>query len=45
MSARFDALLEFLRRVIIEPLGRLLVASGAAVRNCFSAGYRLRTAT
>jgi regulator of protease activity HflC (stomatin/prohibitin superfamily) len=43
MSARFDALLEFLRRALIEPLGRLAVAAGAALHNCFTAGYRLRT--
>src|ERR1700686_1152558 len=43
MSARFDALLEFLRRAHIEPLGQLGVAAGAAARNGFTAGYRLRT--
>lgn len=43
MSARFDGLLEFLRRALIEPLGRLGVASGAAVRSFFVAGSRVRT--
>ena len=43
MSARFDGVLGFLRRVLIGPLGRLGVASGAAVRSFVAAGCHLRT--
>lgn len=42
MSERVDALLEFLRRGLIEPLGRLGTASAAVVRDFFAAGYRVR---
>ena len=40
MSERFDALLQFLQRVIIKPLGRLGAVSAAAVRSLFAGGYR-----
>jgi regulator of protease activity HflC (stomatin/prohibitin superfamily) len=43
MSARFDGVLEFLRRVVVEPLARLGVASAAAVRSFVAAGSHLRT--
>jgi regulator of protease activity HflC (stomatin/prohibitin superfamily) len=42
MSARFDALLGYLRRVLIEPLGRLGAVSAGGVRTFFAAGYRFR---
>ena len=40
MSERLDALLQFLQRVIIKPLGRLGAVSAAAVRSLFAGGYR-----
>ncbi len=43
MSARFDAVLGFLRRMLIGPPGRLGVASAAAVRGLVAAGGHLRT--
>ena len=42
MSDSVDALLEFLRRVLIEPLGRLGAVSAGAVRTLFAAGWRFR---
>ena len=42
MSARLDALLGFLRRALIEPLGRLVAATAGAVRALFAAARRLR---
>ena len=41
MSARFDGLLEFLRKALMEPRGRLGVASVAAVRGFVAASNRL----
>jgi regulator of protease activity HflC (stomatin/prohibitin superfamily) len=42
MSSRLDALLEFLQRVIFEPLGRLISATAAGVRALSAAAYRRR---
>jgi regulator of protease activity HflC (stomatin/prohibitin superfamily) len=42
MSGRLDALLEFVRRTLIEPLGRLLAMLAGAVRAFFAAAGRLR---
>ena len=42
MSERVDALLEFLRRGFIEPLGRLGGVAAGVVRGFFAAGDRVR---
>jgi len=42
MSSRLDALLEFLQRVILEPLGRLIAAAASAMRALSAAAYRRR---
>jgi regulator of protease activity HflC (stomatin/prohibitin superfamily) len=42
MADRLDALLEFVRRVLIAPLGRLGAVSAGPVRTFFAAGWRLR---
>ena len=42
MSSRLDALLEFLQRVIFEPLGRLISATAAGARALSAAAYRRR---
>jgi regulator of protease activity HflC (stomatin/prohibitin superfamily) len=42
MPSRVDALLEFLRRVIIEPLGRLIGAVARSIRACCVMAYRRR---
>ncbi len=42
MSSRLDALLEFLRSAIVEPLGRLIAAAGSGVRTLGVAAYRRR---
>ncbi len=42
MSDRFDALLVFLRRTLIEPLGRLGALAAAALPAFFAAGWRSR---
>jgi regulator of protease activity HflC (stomatin/prohibitin superfamily) len=42
MSGRVDAVLEVLRRVFVEPIGRLGVASGAALRALGAAVLRFR---
>jgi regulator of protease activity HflC (stomatin/prohibitin superfamily) len=42
MPSRLDALLEFLRRAIIEPLGRLMGAAAWSVRACGVMLYRRR---
>jgi regulator of protease activity HflC (stomatin/prohibitin superfamily) len=42
MSDRFDALLGFLRRLLVEPLGRLAAASAGAGRTFCAAGWRRR---
>lgn len=41
MSDRFDALLVFVRRALIEPLGRLGAVAAGAMRSFFTAGWRL----
>ena len=42
MSSRLDALLEFLQRAILEPLGRLVAAAASGVRALCGAAYRRR---
>jgi regulator of protease activity HflC (stomatin/prohibitin superfamily) len=42
MSARLDALLGFLRRALIDPVGRMIAATAGAVRALFAAARRLR---
>jgi len=42
MSSRLDALLELVRRALIEPLGRLGAVMAGAVRAFFAAACRLR---
>jgi len=42
MSSRGDALLEFLRRAIVEPLGRLIAAAGWVIGTCAVLAYRRR---
>ena len=42
MSSRLDALLEFLQRAIVEPLGRLIAAAAAGGRALGAAAYRRR---
>jgi regulator of protease activity HflC (stomatin/prohibitin superfamily) len=42
MSPRFDAVLELVRRVLLEPVGRLVRMLGDGVRNFFTAGWHLR---
>ena len=42
MSSRVDALLEFLRRAIVEPLGRLIGAAAWGIRACCVMAYRRR---
>jgi regulator of protease activity HflC (stomatin/prohibitin superfamily) len=42
MSSRVDALLEFLRRAIVEPLGRLMGAAAWGIRACGVKAYRRR---
>jgi regulator of protease activity HflC (stomatin/prohibitin superfamily) len=42
MSNRVDALLEFLRRAIVEPLGRLIAAAAWGIRACGVLAYRRR---
>jgi len=42
MSSRVDALLEFLRRAIVEPLGRLIAAAGWVIGTCAVLAYRRR---
>jgi regulator of protease activity HflC (stomatin/prohibitin superfamily) len=42
MSDRVDALLEFLRRVLVEPLASLGAEVAGTVRTFFAAGYRWR---
>ena len=42
MSSRLDALLEFLQRAMVEPLGRLIAAAASAVRTMAAVAYRRR---
>jgi regulator of protease activity HflC (stomatin/prohibitin superfamily) len=42
MSSRVDALLEFLRRAIVEPLGRLIAAVAWGARTCGVMAHRRR---
>jgi regulator of protease activity HflC (stomatin/prohibitin superfamily) len=42
MPSRVDALLEFLRRAIVEPLGRLIGAAAWGIRACSVMAYRRR---
>jgi regulator of protease activity HflC (stomatin/prohibitin superfamily) len=42
MAGRLDSLLEFVRRDLLEPLGRLSVVLAGAVRALFEAAYRRR---
>jgi regulator of protease activity HflC (stomatin/prohibitin superfamily) len=42
MSSRLDALLKFVQQALIEPLGRLAAATGAAVRAVFAIAARRR---
>ena len=42
MSSRLDALLEFLRREIFEPLGRLIAAAASGARVSSASAYRRR---
>jgi regulator of protease activity HflC (stomatin/prohibitin superfamily) len=42
MPSRVDALLEFLRRAIVEPLGRLIGAAAWGIRACGAMLYRRR---
>ncbi len=42
MSNRVDALLEFLRRAMVEPLGRLMSAAAWGIRACSVMAYRRR---
>lgn len=42
MTSRIDALLEFLRRAIVEPLSRSATLLGSAAQALFTASSRLR---
>ena len=42
MGNRLDSVLEFVRRALIEPLGRLGATLGGAIRGLFTSSWRLR---